>query len=379
LNTRFEWHLPSIPCSNSIKNWVEKSGYSIYKEPDLKDTKEDYATIVDESMMIGSEKMLLTLGVKSDKTGGSALTVNDVNVLDISVKKSWNSHSIKEVFTITEDMLGKPPAYVVSDNASTISKAVRDKGYKHLRDVGHTLALFVEREYKNDASFNLFTKEIVAVKFREIMRPSAYLLPPKQRTIARFMNISSSINWANNLLKSFHKLNLEEKEIFRFIIAHAPLISELKILLEKINLVSKILKTKGISHDSIKLCLNEMEPLLHLPQKNIVAVAKACINYFIEEQDKLRDKKTVWHISSDIIESLFGRYKSRKSPNPLNGVTKQVLILPLMTKINAKTGNSTINFKSTLEKVFLSDLDTWKQDNLTDNLTLKRRKLLKAA
>jgi hypothetical protein len=55
-------------------------------------------------------------------------------------------------------------------------------------------------------------------------------------------------------------------------------------------------------------------------------------------------KKAVWHISSDMIESLLGSYKSRNSPNPLNGVTEQVLILPLMTKINAKTGITTINF-----------------------------------
>jgi ABC-type methionine transport system ATPase subunit len=51
-----------------------------------------------------------------------------------------------------------------------------------------------------------------------------------------------------------------------------------------------------------------------LTTKEIVAVVKACMGYFIEEQGKLGNEKTVWHISADSIESLFGSYKSRKSP-----------------------------------------------------------------
>jgi hypothetical protein len=66
---------------------------SLYKEPACEITKDDYALIVDESMMIGSEKMLLTLGVKAAHQG-KALSHNDVEVVGISVRPSWNSQSI---------------------------------------------------------------------------------------------------------------------------------------------------------------------------------------------------------------------------------------------------------------------------------------------
>jgi hypothetical protein len=95
-----------------------------------------------------------------------------------------------------------------------------------------------------------------------------------------------------------------------------------------------------------------MEPVLFCPHKRVAVVAQTCMDYLNEEKGKLPDEKTVWSISSDGIESLFGYSKTRKSPNSLNGVTRQVLLLPLRTKIDAKTGTSNICFKSALETVF---------------------------
>jgi len=379
LNTRLNWNLPEIPSPNSIKNWVEKSGYYIYKESKSSIYTNDYAIILDESMMIGSEKMLLTLGVQADKKEDSALKANDVEILSIDVEKSWNAKKIEGVLDSIENKIGKSPLYGISDNASSLTKAIRDKTYIHIRDVGHTLAMLIEREYKNDKDFQLLNKEIAAVKFRECMRPSAYLLPPKQRTIARFMNLSSVIDWADKMLKSFHQLTTEEQSLFKFLFKHRKLIIELQALLKQINHISKILKENGLSHKTANTCIEKMKKLLTSQDKKTVAVAKACIGYLNEEQGKLTAEKTQWHISSDIIESLFGNYKYRKSPNALNGVTKQVLILPLLTKVDANTSTINICFKTALENVFLTDLNKWKEVTLTDNLTVKRKNLLNAS
>jgi hypothetical protein len=39
---------------------------------------------------------------------------------------------------------------------------------------------------------------------------------------------------------------------------------------------------------------------------------------------------------------------------------------------------SEINFKEMLESVFMKDLKTWNDDNLTENLAIKRKKKLAA-
>jgi transposase-like protein len=179
LNRLLGWQLESIPSPNSIKNWAQKSGYSIYEDTDSRDFPEGYAAIVDESMMVGSEKLLLTPGVPSARTKEEALSAGDVRVLNMRVKPSWNSAGTGEVFESVAEKMNGSPAYVVSDNASTIRKAVRDKGYIHIRDAGHTFGLFVQQVYEKERDFQLFMKEVSGVKFREIMRPTAYLLPPK--------------------------------------------------------------------------------------------------------------------------------------------------------------------------------------------------------
>ena len=94
---------------------------------------------------------------------------------------------------------------------------------------------------------------------------------------------------------------------------------------------------------------------------------------------KSKNKDTVWHISSDIIESLFGYYKFRKSTNPLNGVTTQIFILPPVTKINKKTGRVSFSVKTALENVFLTNLKQWRDNHLTENMAVAGRKILLSA
>jgi hypothetical protein len=88
LSERLGWSLETTPCPNSIKNWVEKSGYKIYKEPYNEDSESTYALIMDESMLVGREKLLLSLRVKANKEGESALSFENVTIQDMSVRQS---------------------------------------------------------------------------------------------------------------------------------------------------------------------------------------------------------------------------------------------------------------------------------------------------
>ncbi|MDR0714370.1 MAG: hypothetical protein LBF89_08955 [Bacteroidales bacterium] len=376
LNSFLGWQLESIPSPNSIRNWAQKSGYYIYEDTDINDFPEGYAAIVDESMMVGSEKLLLTLGVSSVKTKEEALSDEDVRVLNMRVQTSWNSTGIGRVFEEVEKKMTGSPAYVVSDNASTISKAVRDKGYIHIRDVGHTFGLFIQQVYEKEEDFRQFMKEVSGVKFREVMRPSAYLLPPKQRTIARFMNLSGTVKWAATMLKSFNRLSPEEQVIFSFIPQHRQLILEMEEVFTSVNSLLQRLKKSGISTTTAEECTGDIELLQASQYQRVVTVGGLIATYIQKENGKKSIPEEKWHISSDVIESLFGSYKARKSPNAMNGVTKQIFILPLLTRINAKKGLTSGWFKTCLEYVFLKDLDEWKDEHLSENRTVKRRKLL---
>jgi hypothetical protein len=378
LKELLNWDL-DIPCHNSIENWVKKSGLSIYKEPKINNrTTEDYALVVDESMMIGSQKMLLTLGVKAEHEG-SPLSHGDVEVLGMSVRQSWNSETICSELEDVSRRLNSRPSYVVSDNASVMNKSIRDFNVPHIRDISHTLGMFMERVYKKSEEFNNYMKELAQVKFREVMNPEAYLLPPKQRSIARFMNLSKVVDWSEKILKNYIQLTKQERNTFSFIPGYTSLIEELRTVLTCINSIEHEIKHNGLSHETFKKCINFMKPDLFFGNERMLQIAGQIVGWLREEIRKLPSETTRWNASSDIIESLFGVYKSKKSPNPLHGVTSFVLMLPLHTRIRTKNGTSHFDFKSSLETVFMSDIEQWKKEKLFENQVYKRIRKLNAA
>jgi hypothetical protein len=100
--------------------------------------------------------------------------------------------------------------------------------------------------------------------------------------------------------------------------------------------------------------------------------------YLLKEAVKLPSSEVICNASSDMIESVFGSCKFRKSPNPLHGVTAYVLILPLLTKMNASGNGLDTNVKASLENVCMRDLHQWTKEHLTENQTVKRQKKITA-
>jgi hypothetical protein len=145
------------------------------------------------------------------------------------------------------------------------------------------------------------------------------------------------------------------------------------------NHISKTLKEKGLSRETACTGIRELRPLSRSSSPRISRAAKECIDYLLEEARKLSTRKSVWHISSDILESIFGVYKERKSPNALHGVTPYVFMLPLLTKSKPESNCLRIDCKKALEQVFLRDIDKWAKDNLSENLVVKRISKLKEA
>lgn len=205
-----------VPAYTTIGYWTQELGLSVYKESCSLFKDKRYALIVDESMMIGSEKLLLTLAMPAINAG-SAIMEKDITIVDISIAKSWNGTSIKNVLEKVADKIGHKPEYVISDNGFTVCKAVRDAGYAHHSDISHTLGMFLERVYKKEADFQELSNNVQLARFNYNMQDVAYVQPPSQRSIARFMNVSKWIDWISRMQYLYHTLRDDIKSIYAFI------------------------------------------------------------------------------------------------------------------------------------------------------------------
>ena len=74
-----------VPAYTTIGYWAQELGLSVYKESCTLFKGKRYALVVDESMMIGSEKMLLTLAVAADNIG-MAITEKDISIVGKRVR-----------------------------------------------------------------------------------------------------------------------------------------------------------------------------------------------------------------------------------------------------------------------------------------------------
>lgn len=375
LNDIFEGLLGTIPCYNSVENWVKKCGLQVYETSSKTLHGTEYAEIVDESMFIGSEKLLVTLGIPAEHQG-RPLNCADASILGIAVAKSWSGEGVKDELRKASAKVGHDPNYIVSDNASIMEKGVRCAEFNHHRDISHSLGMFLEREYKIETDFVEYLKLMSESKRKHNMKKTAYLLPPTQRTISRFLNLSGWVKWSSKMLEVYHSLNPDEREVFSYIPANASLIDELTQVILCISRIEYICKHKGLSQETIGECRKEVQKHLFLGNSRMVNLGDSISQFLKKEAMLLGEDITARNNSSDVIESLFGVYKSRKSPNKLNGITPFILFVPIYTQLHDNLKSKKFDFKKALEEIRMKHIDEWAKENLTPNLVQLRIKRL---
>ena len=210
------------------------------------------------------------------------------------------------------------------------------------------------------------------------MREAAYLQSPSQRTKARFMNLSECVRWADKMLRIFHKLGRREQEVFSFLRPYASFVDEMKEMVSCIQFIETRMKHNGLSKNTIAECRRHVCATVMCGNDRMRRVGQQILDYLAKEKLLLKDNETV-NNSSDIIESTFGIFKYKQSPNKLNGVTARVLHLPVILAYAGESASKNYNIKERLCRTKITDINLWRDENLMENLVAKRIQTLKTA
>ena len=367
-----------LPSHTEISNWARKMGLGTYVESGENLSDKEYCSIMDESITVGKQKLLLTLATPA-KPLGHPLRHDDVEVLGIAVAPSWDGEAVKNEVEHCSKKAGHDPSYVVSDNGHNLVKGIRETGITHHRDISHSIGLILEDVYKGQEDFDAFTAKMNSIRLKYHLTDKAFLLPPKQRAIARFMNLHEWVKWAGDLLRAYPMLSEELQAAFSFVVDNRPLIEELTMVMECIRHVEQRCKQDGISRETAKLCAWAASKLITCKEANrrTIAIGSRIGLYLIGEAEKIGAGGQAHIISSDIIESTFGWYKVRKPSNKLCGVTASVLNIATIGKLSTREGRESFDYKGTMESVRLVDIKEWRDLNLLDNWAVNRQTVLK--
>lgn len=337
-----------IPSHSSIRNWLIKSGYHRIMEGEKKGG--DYIVYVDESIVFGSEKMLLILGVSSANFGTDrALIHSDMEVLYAGASKEWKGDDI--AVELAKIATVKTIQYVVSDEGTNLRKAYTSLNYTHIEDCTHILANYLKRIYKDDAVFEEFRKLIGKLRKNwNLSKEKSQYMPPTMRGKMRFANIFPCVQWAKKCLDNWVNLKEDVQNSLVFLKENTAFIDTLLLLETAFKSTCATLKNEGFGSRQKADIVAKLATLSG--SENVAIFTKNCIQY-LENLTQKREALGLQNIccSSDIIESFFGKFKTKINPNNRTGLTEFIF-----TIANFAQPFSIKEIKNALQNIKLKDI-----------------------
>jgi hypothetical protein len=321
--------IKKAPCPQTVINWVTRlamvrtesarmlKGLPLSQAP----FTNGLIWMIDISIGLGTGKILAVLAFDAHhhQLTPGALSLDRVHCIGVSVADSWTGDTIAELLDRLIARMGRPAAYL-KDGGSDLQKAVAlldEQGLPSpcIDDISHAVAGMLKRTYQDHPTLGTFLAACGRASGKLKQTILACLAPPKVRTKARFMNVHRLFTWADQVLglspaggakkgSALAKLRtcLDELPACKALIKRFR--SDAHGLLE----CQKILKTKGLSHDTRGQC----EPLIEtMPSCALRQEFRAYLDFELETAETLGLDHVGLPISSDSIESLFGVAKLR--------------------------------------------------------------------
>lgn len=315
------------PCPHTIINWVTRlsivriqsarmlKGFALSQAP----FSNGLIWMIDISIALGTGKIVavLALDAHHHQRTETAPGLPQVRCIAVSVAASWTGDTLAEWLRRLIAVMGRPAAYL-KDGGSDLHKAIDvldEQGLASpcIDDLSHAVANMLKRRYHDHPKFSAFVSACGRVSGKLKHTMLACLAPPTVHTKARFMNVHRLVTWADRLLNlsppggakagsSLSKLRacLDELPACKALITRfrddaIPLLA-----------CQQILKTQGLSHDTLAQC----EPLIDtIPSGAVRREFAGYLQYQLQTATTLGLDHLGLPISSDPIESLFGLAK----------------------------------------------------------------------
>jgi len=362
-----------IPHFTSVINWTLRFGLAMLEA--VAPSAAPWVAVVDASIDVNFSKLLVVLRVPLDALArrGSAVTLADCEVIGIKIRSTWNGESVSETLREIFAKAGSPVA-VLKDAGSDLAKGVRlwqDEAHlgsvKVIEDVGHVAANALKREFAGTKAFKRFLEYVYAAAGKLWQSDVAFLAPRRPRTKGRFQSITRLARWARRLQPLLgsagrvaeNTLAGRLRHLAGGLTPHRAFLDRFTLTCEVVECCLEILKSKGMNQASYRQVTSELERLpeaSHVRQR-LTRWARRQLNI----QARLGVGQMPLLVSSDIIESLFGKLKVVLARNPKAEFNRIVLTVPCLcgTATEAAVAEA-------LKNVTHRDLERWTKENVPE-------------
>lgn len=194
----------SVPASTTVLNWCCRLGLALLQRPPVR--RDDWVFVVDEVVGLGELKCLVVLGIPVGRLAevGYSPQQCDMTVLAVEVTVQSTGVWVAAVLQQVSARAGVP-VQIVADHGSDVRKGIalfcqQAPSCVETYDISHAVATQLKAHWRDDAHWQDFLKQTGATLSRFQQTDLAFLLPPRQRSKARYMAIDAHIEWAQRLI-----------------------------------------------------------------------------------------------------------------------------------------------------------------------------------
>jgi len=376
--------LKRTPSINSGKSWMLKLGY--YNLTKNQIIANDWIYIIDHSIQLGKEKLLLVLGIRAkDLPKDRALKYEDTEIIDLQPVKTSTGEIVYEQLKDTFKRTGVPRA-IVSDKGSDINAGVKriqneNLNMVHIYDLKHKIALIIKNILEADdewSKFKIFANFVTKKLQNTVI---AGYKPPKQKEKARYMNIENLVYWGDKISIQYEILQQkqtkteEEIKLESIIEDIAKFKESIESWVEMVmvfELIEKFMNIHNLQSNSYEK-FHELhgDKLLKIKTAKARGFATQILSFIKEQQSVCNENERLLH-SSQLIESLFGKLKSLEKEQSKSSFTSLILSIGAVV---SKTTSYVL--KKALETVNINMINEWSKEKVGTTIQAQRKKLYK--
>lgn len=369
------WFKGGVPCHVAIQNWIMRFGLYRLGRPVAK--RADWVYVLDHTIEFGTKQCLLVLGttLEAFRANQCRLRHRDMTVLAISVVESATGESVRRTLRQVQRKTGTP-VQVLSDGGHNIQRGITDfrssfPGVRCTYDVTHQAALLLKRHLAQDGQWQSFVEAFCETKRALVHTALVHLAPPKPRIKARWLNLDIHVTWAEKILRLDRRgWSRKARETYQCRLAwlarfKQPL-KEWRAMLGLVQALKGEVVANGLSSLTTANYLEAIADI-DIGTPRLAAMKGEILEYLREECAGLG--KDPMPGCSDIIESVFGKYKRFSERTPMKEIGKALLTIPVLVKEPDPK-----EVKEAMETVSTNDVKRWIGKNIGDSLLARRRK-----
>jgi hypothetical protein len=371
--------VPWSPSWSSTRLWLLRLGY--YKLMRAKEEGSDWVWIVDHVVQTGAEKCLVLVGIRLSAVPavGEYLTHADVEPIAIYPVTQSNGEIVYQQLEEARKQTGVPRE-ILSDQGSDLHKGIGQFCQAHsetsfIYDIKHKVAAVLKRELGADPTWQEFSRLAGQTSQRVQQTAFAALAPPRQRRKARYMNAGELVDWGVRMLRYLDEDGERHQEwdpqrvdqAVGWVRQYRHEVEQWRQLVEIGTLVAQWVKTRGLSSSSAQQLPQQLAGIGTLSRTQ--QLGAELVDFVAAEAAKAKDGERLVG-SSEVIESIFGKWKRVEGEQARSGLTGLVLLLgALVSPTNAEV------IKQALTTVPTKTVLTWCREKLGKTVQATRRAL----